>query len=136
MAFAARKQFSSDRCRRKDVASASGAMIGSAIASQSYRYCGGPGYFGGDGYRHPCPSRHRGARVRGARAYSGAPPSSYERSATATPPSVNASAAISRKPNGSFSIALAPSTPTTGTSKVPIDAVAAGNRSSAANQQT
>ena len=68
-----------------------------------------------------------------------APPLSfqnYARSATATPPSVNTSAAISRRPSGSCSIAAAASTPTTGTSKVPIEAVAAGSRSSAANQHT
>ena len=60
----------------------------------------------------------------------------YERSATATPPSVTTSAVISRRPSGSCSIAAAASTPTTGTSKVPIDAVAAGSLASAANQQT
>ena len=54
----------------------------------------------------------------------------------ATPPSVTTSAVISRTPSGSCSIAPADSTPITGTNSVPIEAVAAGSRSSAANQQT
>ena len=94
-------------------------------------------YLGNDGYAAPLPvtdlqnvCESRSGAFRCAVLFV------YERSATATPPSVNTSAAISRKPSGSCSIAAAASTPTTGTSKVPIDAVAAGNRSSAANQQT
>jgi hypothetical protein len=64
------------------------------------------------------------------------PLTAQDRSAIATPPSVMTSALISRQPSGSCSIAAEASTPTTGTSNVPIEAVAAGNRSSAANQQT
>ena len=97
-------------------------------------------YLGYDGQRHPCPERNSAIAVSSkGGAFSVRRPfrlRSYERSATATPPSVNASAASSRRPSGSCSIAAAASTPMTGTSKVPIEAVAAGSRSSAANQHT
>ena len=60
----------------------------------------------------------------------------YARSASATPPSVTTSAPSSRSPSGSCKTAAAASTATTGTSKVPIEAVVAGSLSSAANQHT
>ena len=56
--------------------------------------------------------------------------------ATATPEIVNASTTISRNPSGSPSIKADATTPITGTIKVPIDAVEAGSRASAANQHT
>ena len=96
-------------------------------------------YLGNDGLAASLPGAIARYREFEGRRILAAPPFSlqnYARSATATPPSVNTSAAISRRPSGSCSIAAAASTPITGTSKVPIEAVAAGSRSSAANQHT
>ena len=96
-------------------------------------------YLGNDGLAAPLPGaiaryhEFEGRRIPVRRPFR---LQNYARSATATPPSVNTSAAISRRPSGSCSIAAAASTPMTGTSKVPIEAVAAGSRSSAANQHT
>lgn len=56
------------------------------------------------------------------------------RTASTTPPSVRLSATISRAPNGSPKASAATQTPITGASSVPIEAVEAGRRRSAANQ--
>ena len=60
----------------------------------------------------------------------------YPRVASATPASVNTSAAICPAPSGSCSATAEATTPMTGTAMVPIAATEAGRRASAANQLT
>src|SRR4051812_27232516 len=56
------------------------------------------------------------------------------RTARNTPPSVSIKATITRVPIGSPTIGAAESTPTRGTSSIPVDAIAGGRRRDAANQ--